>query len=370
MPEPIHPESRQPSPHSSGQPGAFIISLDFELHWGVRDRAESKNTYLESLLGARKAIPRMLGLFREFDVAATWATVGFLFAEDRRMMERFYPAFRPRYENAAFDPYREPVGECEADDPLHYGPELIRLIQRTPRQEIATHTFSHYYCLEAGQDLKSFAADLDSAIAIAKEYGVEIRSIVFPRNQTNPDYMKVLADSGIVCYRGMPSGSIYKSRPRSQESRLVRGIRWLDHHVGVAGSRNVRWGDVVSREGPCNVPASLFLRPVSSRRPVMNRLRLKRIVGEMRSAARNRRIFHLWWHPHNFGKDTDGNVEFLRTILNEFIQCRDRYGMVSMSMEEAADTAMRACSGRRRSHSGRLPSDSFAAESLTADSLK
>ena len=56
--------------------GALVISLDFELHWGVRDKCAPDGPYRENLLGARKAIPRILDLFEEFDVAATWATVG------------------------------------------------------------------------------------------------------------------------------------------------------------------------------------------------------------------------------------------------------------------------------------------------------
>src|SRR5262245_13071649 len=58
--------------------GALVISLDFELHWGVRDKRPVDGSYRENLLGAREAIPRMLDLFEEFGIAATWATVGFL----------------------------------------------------------------------------------------------------------------------------------------------------------------------------------------------------------------------------------------------------------------------------------------------------
>ena len=72
--------------------GALVISLDFELHWGVRDKRPADGPYRENLLGAREAIPRMLDLFEEFGVAATWATVGFLFAKNRREREEFSPS--------------------------------------------------------------------------------------------------------------------------------------------------------------------------------------------------------------------------------------------------------------------------------------
>ncbi len=43
---------------SSGNPGGFVISLDFVLLWGVRDsRTISENG--ANILGARKAVPRL-----------------------------------------------------------------------------------------------------------------------------------------------------------------------------------------------------------------------------------------------------------------------------------------------------------------------
>ena len=175
---------------SRGQtrPGAIVVSLDFELHWGVRDRRSATGPYAENLRGARQAVPRILELFQEFGVAATWATVGLLFARSREEARAYWPRERPGYADARLDPYREVVGEGEADDPFHYAPSLISLIQTGPRQEIATHTFSHYYCLEPGQGREAFSADIASAVAIARDRGIDITSIVFPRNQVNPDY--------------------------------------------------------------------------------------------------------------------------------------------------------------------------------------
>ena len=106
---------------------------------------------VSNILGARRAIPHMLALFEEFDVAATWATVGCLFATSRQELDTFFPAVLPAYTNPRLTPIGSPVGTNEEDDPLHFAPSLIAAIQRTPRQEIATHTFSHYYCLAPGQ---------------------------------------------------------------------------------------------------------------------------------------------------------------------------------------------------------------------------
>ena len=61
----------------------------------------------------------------------------------------------------------------------------------------------------------------------------------------------------------------------------------------------------------------------------------------MRLAAVEKKIFHLWWHPHDFGLCTDENFAFLRKIMKAFVDCRDRHGMRSLTMAEAARAADR-----------------------------
>jgi peptidoglycan/xylan/chitin deacetylase (PgdA/CDA1 family) len=317
--------------------GALVISLDFELHWGVRDKHPVDSPYRENLLGARRALPQILDLFEEFDVAATWATVGFLFAESRREREEFSPVDRPHYTDAHLDPYLEQTGEDEKNDPLHYGLSLIRQISARPKQEIATHTFSHYYCLEPGETRESFAADLRSAIAIGKYHGIDIRSIVFPRNQFRPGYEQVLQEVGIIAYRGNETNWMYRPRRRSQETLAVRGPRLLDNYVSLSGSKVVPWSEVLQSNGLCNVRSSMFLRPYSARRKSLEPARLRRISGAIQAAAEQRGIFHLWWHPHNFGAQSEQNLSFLRSVLDVFSRCRASHGMQSLSMAGVTD---------------------------------
>ena len=52
----------------------------------------------------------------------------------------------------------------------------------------------------------------------------------------------------------------------------------------------------------------------------------------MEDAARNQRVFHLWWHPHNFGRFPKETIAALERILGRFCELRDRWGMRSLSM--------------------------------------
>lgn len=319
-----------------------MISLDFELHWGVRDFTPADGPYSRNLLGARSAVPRMLTLFEQFGIAATWATLGFLFARDRAELTDFFPVLRPQYKNPRFDPYHEKIGRNEDEDPLHFGRSLLDRIRETPRQEIGSHTFSHYFCLEEGQDAKSFRADLDSARRIASAtMGIPLKSLVLPKNQFNPEYAASIREAGFLCYRGNQRGNIHEARDRDHaNSNVARVLRLADAYVLIAPHSNASWQDVPSSCPQLyNVPASRFLRPYNPQLRALDTLRGFRIKSAMRAAARNHQIYHLWWHPHNFGAHIDESLQFLSDILSEFRVLRDSFGFQSMSMAAVADTA-------------------------------
>lgn len=317
--------------------GALVISLDFELHWGVRDLEGTSGPYAANLLGEWEVVPRMLDTFREFEVAATWATVGLLFAGSRDEQEWHSPQLRPDYLDPALDAYEEGPGLSETDDPFHYAPSLIERIRHCPGQEIATHTFSHYYCLEPGQNRETFRADLSSAVAIAADKRFTLDSIVFPRNQCNPDYEDILSENGIRCYRGNQRAWMYESASKTANTRPEKRLaRLADTYLNLAGHHTTRWEEVEQSNGLCNVPASFYVRPYSPRFKALENLRLRRIERGMRYAAENGRILHLWWHPHDFGVNIDENIEFLRRILRRYRGLHDSHGMRSLSMSEAA----------------------------------
>ena len=328
------------APAGRSRPGALVISLDFELHWGVRDRRSTTGPYRQNLLGAREAVPEILDMFDEFDIAATWATVGLLFARSREEARSYWPPERPRYVETRLDPYAEAVGDDEDDDPFHYAPSLVALIHAAPRQELATHTFSHYYCLEPGQGQEAFAADVASAVAIASDRGIALTSIVFPRNQVNGDYAQVLLDHGITCYRGSQPGRLHGAGPASQRrGATTRALRLADAYLPVSGAGLTRWESVPEATGLYNVRASRFLRPYAPHLRSLERRRVSHVLWAMRRAATSRSLFHLWWHPHNFGTERERNLAVLRQLLVEFSRLRAEHGMLSLSMRDVAARA-------------------------------
>jgi len=318
----------------SNQQGALVISLDFESQWGVHDRVPLGD-YRQNLLGERIVISKLLELFREYQIHTTWATVGFLFAETRDELMSVLPTKRPMYANRGLSTYDQikDIGNNESEDPLHFAASLIRLIAAAPHQEIGTHTFSHFYCLEKGQDSEMFRADLQAAAAIAGKHKLPFESLVFPRNQCNSAYLPICREMGIKAYRGNEHSWVYKAKSREDETLLRRAIRLLDAYLPISG-HNCYSAKVLGCSLPLNIPSSRFLRPFSKKLKVFEPLRLRRIRSDLRYAAKNRLIYHLWWHPHNFGKNTNENLMVLKDILEYFSLMRDKYGMESLNMRE------------------------------------
>ncbi|MBK8499529.1 MAG: polysaccharide deacetylase family protein [Flavobacteriales bacterium] len=318
-------------------PGAFIISLDFELFWGMRDKRTIEG-YGPNILGVRQALPRMLEAFDAHGVKATFATVGLLFFEKKDDLLKALPALRPGYANKDLSPFNghiDGIGGDEASDPYHYGASLIREILKHPAHEIACHTFSHYYCLERGQTEEQFTADLEAARKAARSFGVELKSFVFPRNQYNQRYLAVCAAHGITAYRGNERSWLYGGRNQEDESKFRRAFRLLDTWLNLSG-RNCHPlpepGDVL----PFDLPSSRYLRPYNRKYAMLDGLKLRRITRAMDHAARSGTLFHLWWHPHNFGCDLEENMAMLEKILSHYDTLHREHGFRSCTMNELA----------------------------------
>ncbi len=312
--------------------GTLIVSLDFELFWGMLDQCPLEE-YRENVLGGRAAIPRLLELFERHGIHATWATVGFMFAENYEELKQYLPAetLRPTYQNKALSPYGyfETIGKNEEEAPCFYGASLIRKIAETKGQEIGTHTFSHYYCREEGQNALQFQADLQAALAIASAHGYTLTSAILPRNQTTSECASALKEAGITVYRSEEDDWIHrkvKCRP------LMRILRLLDVYLPLTGQGGYHPQD---EDGILNVIGSRMYKPYFKKLAFLEGLKLRRIKKQMLHAAKKGLTFHLWWHPHNIGVQTELHFRQLEEIFSYYDYLKEKYQMQSMNMGEA-----------------------------------
>jgi len=323
----------------------FVISLDFELIWGVLTRLKNNPSYLKNIRNTPEVIRKTLELFSAYSIHASWATVGFLFAEDQDDLTNHFSEgtinlLKKNHNFFYLSEYVKEYGEKAC-----FAPELISQIKTAPGQEIASHTFSHYYTRETGRSLDSFLLDIKAAKKIAKSKGVSFKSIVFPRNQINIKYLPHLAKEGFIAYRGNEPGwmfpsagyRIYNSGNFSKIMRLPkRGARLLDSYVVLGNKRTHDPEDLYYVDSLINVQGSHFFRPFSERLKHLNKWRINRIKTSMTYAAKNNELFHLWWHPHNFGNNIQENLHALTEVLKHYQQLQQGFGMRSYNIQEAA----------------------------------
>ncbi len=318
-------------------PGILNISLDFELHWGRFDKVvldAPNRRYFEQ---TRQVFPRMVDLFRVYEMHVTWAIVGMLYHRNAAEWRALQPAVHPGYEQPHFSSYHwvQQHGLQEPEDIYHFAPDLIQLLETVPFFETGTHTYSHYYCKEGGQTAEQFREDLRLALEVASRRGHVIRSLVFPRNQFNEQYLSVCAELGIETVRSNPDAWYWDAnRP---ESLLKKVFRTGDAYTNLLGSKVVPLALIDRSNHPLLLPASRLYRAWTEKSAVLNRLKLQRILNEMTVAARQGGYYHLWWHPHNFGWHPEECMGELELILKHYRDLNREYGFESLTMGETKD---------------------------------
>ncbi|MDD6072361.1 MAG: polysaccharide deacetylase family protein [Clostridiales bacterium] len=314
--------------------GILITSLDFELYWGMQDVVQL-NKYSDNILGGRKAIPQLLDIFEKYNIHATWATVGFLFADGEKDAISYLPPKDrwPTYRSEDSSTYRclGCTGDSEEVSPCFYAPSLISQIAGVQGQEIGSHTFSHYYCREPGQTTEQFESDMLAAQEIAEAHNYHVTSVVLPRNQCELEYTKVLNKLGFTAYRDEENDWIHekvKFRP------LMRALRLMDVYFPLTG----QGGYIPKNEnGIWNLTGSRMYKPYFKPLAFLEKQKVRRIKKQMLHAAKNGLVFHLWWHPHNIGVRTEYHLKQLDEIFSYYTELKKEYGMESLNMREVVE---------------------------------
>lgn len=309
--------------------GIFSISLDFELHWGVFDNVAviDRVAYFDKTVAV---IPKIVNLFNAYEVQATWATVGMLFNENMAAVKANYPKTLPTYKNPKLSAYQFIKTEYESDYERFYTAlDTVKLIDKTKGQEVATHTYSHYYTLEEGQTKAAFEADIAMSVLLAQKNNIDLKSIVFPRNQIHPDYLEICRKYGIVNIRTNPTQWFFVVNKKNKLAKKI--ARTLDCYIPIYNlgvdidTLNKGDNDIYYHQ------FSRFLKPISGI-SILDKLRITRIKSEMTTAAKNGTYYHLWWHPHNFGQHPEKAMEELEKLMKHFDYLKNKYGMVSLNM--------------------------------------
>ena len=312
----------------------IVISLDFDLLWGVFDqiKLEEKGDYFQN---TRMVIPRILDVFKRNNIHATGATVGMLFNNNWEEWESNIPKDFPTYSNNDLSAYvfGKQIKKNNSEE-FCFAPNLISLISNTEGQEVATHTYSHYYCQEPGQETFQFKEDLIKAIEIAGKMNISLKSLVFPRNQIKNEYLEICFELDILNVRSNPAAWYWKDATSS--NIITKLSRTGDAYFNL-GKKSYSWNQIEKKPGqPILQMASRFLRPVENSE-LLRKSKIARIFNEMELAARKKEIYHLWWHPHNFGDRPEESLVDLIKILEKYKSLHSKFGFQTFNIMEIGE---------------------------------
>lgn len=300
--------------------GIFTISLDFELIWGTLDKHGPGKLGQLCAIERFCIFDRLLKLFVEYDVSATWCTVGHLFLRDCHAVSGIkHPEIvRPTHAWIDHDWFLYDPCASEETAPLFYGRSLVQQILACPvPQEIGCHSFSHVIFGDQGCSRKTAETELESCVRAAEELGVELRSFVFPRNRVG--HLDLLRSHGFECFRG--------PEPRWWSTGAwPESLRTVGHLFDILTTRTP---PIVFPEkdasGLWNLPGSMLFTPAHGfRRYIPMTLRVRRACRGLDACVRRKGTFHLWFHPTDLANNVEPMLEGLRRILEHSRMLRDR----------------------------------------------
>lgn len=311
--------------------GVLCISLDFEKYWGIHD-LENAELLSRNFDRVKEVVNNTLILFEKYNIRATWASVGLLNHNNVQDLKDCISSLELKYSNSQLNPQNKLSKLDELDSEILLGQNELKSISNTSGQEVASHTLSHFYCLEDGVDADQFEKDLT---IFNQKFDSKISSIIFPRNQVNEDFLNVCKKHSYKVYRGSQKSWFWKTSPYKKEGIFKRGFRLSEAYFPIYPVSTTKQSDLRTQAGLINVPANRFLRPVSGSE-FREKLKISRIKSGMTKAAKRGEVFHIWWHPHNFVNDQNRSLRQLEELLSYFDGLRNSYGMISKNMGDFA----------------------------------
>ena len=257
----------------------FIISLDTELIWGnlLSLSSESVSLMKNDIKKVRDCVDILLKLFEKHNLPATWAVVGHLFLDHCEREDGIPHKDMPRLKEDWYS--SDPCTDIQRD-PLYYGKDIVeRILSNRIEHEIGYHSFSHVIFSECSREVAE--AEIKEGIKLAKEFGITLKSFVFPWNKIG--HVDVLKENGFKIYRGENLG-----RYDLNQSFLIRKFNGGINKI-IAPPTEPKW-----MNGIWEIPGSMFFCDPQIKLSVLPRAK----IGLYR-AIRAKKVFHIYLHPHD-----------------------------------------------------------------------
>ncbi|HAQ21325.1 MAG TPA: hypothetical protein DCR40_19150 [Prolixibacteraceae bacterium] len=305
--------------------GKLVISIDYEMLWGLTDSNISASRYIE-LKQVPEVVTHLLNLFKKYEIHATWASVGALTYNNLdEMKKEMTNICRNLLLNQRSNYYLLCEKKLNGNEQTLFDPESFSKIEQTPFQQIECHSFLHIFSDFTSVEL--FKTDTCLHINRLKKLGFKTPEFyVFPRNQSTLPFLNILKKFGFNSFRG------YDSVLYSDEKIFKRILRRIDSIFPLV-ERNSK---IIYRED-CELfefKGSRFLRTFKNTNSLSAKLHYAKLRLGLKKSIQQGKMYHLWFHPHNF---TINQANLL--LFEDFLKSIQEYvkidKLVSLNTNEA-----------------------------------
>ena len=307
--------------------GILCICADFEMAWSGRivpdDRSRDRRYE-----GTDHTIKSILSITDKYGIPMTWATVGAL------MLTRPYDFSRfDKFNNddSFFCGNWYDVPKFKSDRAKYfYAPQLVeRIIKSTAAHEIGCHTFTHIYCGSESMKSERFQMELESCREVAKEWGINLQSFVYP-SQYNA-YLDILEDEQFKIFRydslewfrfGKPYIPSFDVNFKNRLRKYIGAFgKYIDERMCITPKtyQIERYGNMTKFINSSFLPGYYGVSKYVS---VHNRIR--RMCKGIDSAIKKKKMFSFFFHPWNFNKRRDDCLLALETICRYAAEKREK----------------------------------------------
>ena len=288
--------------------GTFILSLDCEGKWGMADHLTADHHRWLTPVRLREAYARLLRLFAEHRVEATFAFVMAFLLTAREQRDRD-ALFQDQLIDGRNWLVNFRAAQAEGNMDGWTMPDLLELVAAEGLHEIGCHGFSHLPLAPTLVSRDVMAREVAAASGVAAEKRLALRTFVYPRNLVG--YPDELSREGYVGYRdrlNVSTGPVGRIGNLSSEFDLSQRPQ----------------ADADGAMAPIAIPSGFFFnwrRGARARVPrSITVLRWRRMLER---AARDGGVVHLWLHPHNI-ISAPSTFDVLRDVVGVVAGLRDR----------------------------------------------
>tara|TARA_Y100000741_G_scaffold70086_1_gene50978 strand:- start:8867 stop:9799 length:933 start_codon:yes stop_codon:yes gene_type:complete len=281
---------------NKSESGSVIISIDFEMRWGVHDLyGLNIDKYRKNLENSRPAVIHTLKMLEERKLRSTWATVGALGLNDWDEYFNLNPPI-PDYKHKTLKILDE-YSNIDPKGHLHFAPDLIKKIIKTKGQDLGSHSFSHLYFLEDGIKESDFIEDgLLVKKLFEKKFKITPLSFVFPRNQIN--FIDCLKNLKLLIFRSIP----YLYSYNYLTNKVINLYNILSPSINGPFTCNSKYST-----------GNFFVR--FNLNKILWNLQLLKIKNKLINLKKNE-VLHIWWHPHNVGPNFKFGIDRFEQLFD------------------------------------------------------